>query len=164
VQCAISPCRTSRRHTAQKQVDEVTIYYPYHPQYKKNIRILHKKKHQGESHVVIEQPDGSYAFLPEWMTLPEAMQYSLVSTPLVSLTALHELQRFISHSFHPDDVLKLSGGKNEKKAKAKTPTNGIVSNTGHARAIIPSIEERNCCTIERVNSSSMETTKKRKSR
>ena len=117
------------RHTAQNQTETVRVYYPYHPQFEKEVRIIVQKKHQGEEHAVIEQPDNSYAFLPYWMLRPEAKQHSLVVTPCLPLTVLHDLQYFINSSFSSKtSLVKVSlGEKHEAKKPGKTRTIRIIS-------------------------------------
>ena len=69
---SFSRSRQTGYHTARGHVALVTVYYPYHPQFKNTLHVLYEKRFKGEDHIVVEQPDGSYAFLPKWMTLPEA--------------------------------------------------------------------------------------------
>jgi len=49
------------------------------------VRRLH---HGGSVHLVIEQPDGTRALLPAWMTEPWAAQLTIVEMPRLTLEAL----------------------------------------------------------------------------
>jgi hypothetical protein len=49
-------------------------------------------QHGGRSHFVIEQPDGTRALLPAWMTEPWAAQLPVVKLPRLTLEALFTLR------------------------------------------------------------------------
>ena len=40
-----------------------------------------RKRHGGEVHFVVRQPDGTLMLLPAWMTEPSAESYRLISDP-----------------------------------------------------------------------------------
>lgn len=56
------------------------------------VRRLH---HGGNVHFVIEQPDGTRALLPAWMTEPWAAQLTIIERPRLTLEALHALHSVI---------------------------------------------------------------------
>jgi hypothetical protein len=59
------------------------------------VRRLH---HGGSIHFVIEQPDGTRALLPAWMTEPWAAQLAIIERPRLTLEALHALRSRLSGS------------------------------------------------------------------
>jgi hypothetical protein len=49
-------------------------------------------QHGGSVHFVIEQPDGTRALLPAWMTEPLAAQFTIIEMPRLTLEALYALR------------------------------------------------------------------------
>jgi len=52
----------------------VLIQYPEHPCVGERGAVVRRLQHAGSFHFVIEQPDGTRALLPAWMTEPWAAQ------------------------------------------------------------------------------------------
>src|ERR1700752_3886185 len=94
--CHFPPWLVSRRrHTAQEQPFDVLIQYPQHPRAGERVVVVRRLHHGGNVHFVIEQPDGTRALLPAWMTEPWAAQLTIIERPRLTLEALHALRSAI---------------------------------------------------------------------
>ena len=71
---------------------DVLIQYPHHPRAGERVAVVRRLQHGGRSHFVIEQPDGTRALLPAWMTEPWAAQLPVVKLPRLTLEALFTLR------------------------------------------------------------------------
>src|SRR5436190_8996921 len=91
-----SSCPSRRRHTAQEQPFDVLIQYPQHPRAGERVVVVRRLYHGGSVHFVIEQPDGTRALLPAWMTDPWAGQFTIIETPRLTVEALHALRSAIN--------------------------------------------------------------------
>src|SRR5205823_5228883 len=60
---------------------DVLIQYPQHPRAGERVVVVRRLYHGGSVHFVIEQPDGTRALLPAWMTDPWAGQFTIIETP-----------------------------------------------------------------------------------
>ena len=85
-----------RRHTAQEQPFDILIQYPLHPRAGERVVVARRLQHGGSVHFVIEQPDGTRALLPAWMTEPWAAQFTIIEMPRLTLEALYALRSAIN--------------------------------------------------------------------
>jgi len=58
--------------------------------------VVRRLRHGGSVHFVIEQPDGTRALLPAWMTEPWAAQFTIIEMPRLTLEALYALRSAIN--------------------------------------------------------------------
>src|SRR6059058_940763 len=91
-----SPPSSRRRHTAQEQPFDVLIQYPQHPRAGERVVVVRQLHHGDSVHFVIEQPDGTRALLPVWMTEPWAAHLAIIEMPRLTLEALHALRSAIN--------------------------------------------------------------------
>src|SRR5271157_1018406 len=85
------PC-SKQRQTARQQSIEGQIYYPFHPRCGDTVLILRRYAYRGVELVVIPQPDGSVACIPEWMTEQPAAHFKFSAEPRFSLEILRSLR------------------------------------------------------------------------
>jgi len=79
-----------------------------------------------EVHYLVVLPDGTYTYLPSWMTQPRASMFSITKLPVVSLAALRRLKMIIDatvQNLH-DEQTPDHGGEN------------VPNNTGSSVGII----------------------------
>jgi hypothetical protein len=62
-----------RQHTARYQAWNATIHYPFHTRCGEQVGIVRRHSFHGVSMLVIQQPDGTLAQVPEWMTAPKSI-------------------------------------------------------------------------------------------
>jgi hypothetical protein len=84
--------RSVRRHPARYQRGEATIHYRFHPYAGRTMPVIGCKLHGPTTVVIVHQPDGVSAHVPEWMIHAEAAQLCLRSPPRLPLTCLRELR------------------------------------------------------------------------
>ena len=89
------PYRSIQRHTAQKPLFAVLIYYPHHPRAGERVFVVRTVHHAGVLHFVVDSVDGTRSLLPEWMTEPNAAKLPLVEAATLSLAALRALRAMI---------------------------------------------------------------------
>src|SRR6516165_9476372 len=65
---------SKQRQTARQQLIEVRITYPFQPRCGASVPVFRRFAYRGVDLVVIPQPDGSIACIPEWMTHKQAGQ------------------------------------------------------------------------------------------
>jgi Putative transposase len=75
---------TSQSHTAHK-LQEIHIYYKFHPLYRDQVNTIGHTKVRGEFHYLIELSDGSRIYIPSWMTHPESSQFQIRRIPRIKL-------------------------------------------------------------------------------
>ena len=81
-------------HTAREQLAElVCIHYPYHPRAGAEVEVLGRSQWGHDDFLIIRQPDGTRAHIPQWMTLASAASVSKPPLPRIPLMALHALRR-----------------------------------------------------------------------
>ena len=114
--------RARQSHSAREQrVELVRVNYPFHPRVGQEIEVLGRSMLGTDDFLIIRQPDGTRAHLPQWMTLPSAGDVPTHSPPRLLLSALRALRREL------DAVLSLStsnpphGGVDEAITPASTP-------------------------------------------
>ncbi len=90
-------CRSSGRHTTHKQAFTATIHYRYHPRYGEQVLIIGSKRHKEEKHLLLEERDGTKAYIPAWMTHPALAGVEAVDIPRIELTALENLRRLLDN-------------------------------------------------------------------
>ena len=83
---------SERRHTAREHLVEGRIHYRFHPRFGETVLIRRQLENRGVELVVILQPDGSFACIPEWMTQEAAAQYALSERPRFSVDILRSLR------------------------------------------------------------------------
>jgi hypothetical protein len=66
--------------------------YPFHPRYGETVFVQRRFAYRGIDLVVIQQPDGSVACIPEWMTHERAARFKLSAEPQFSLENLRSLR------------------------------------------------------------------------
>ena len=65
--------------------------YPFHPRCGETVLVQRRFAYRGVDLVVIPQPDGSTACIPEWMTHERAARFKLSTEPQFSLETLRSL-------------------------------------------------------------------------
>ena len=66
--------------------------YPFHPRCGETVLVQRRFAYRGVDLVVIPQPDGSVACIPEWMTHERAARCKLSGEPQFSLENLRSLR------------------------------------------------------------------------
>ena len=66
--------------------------YPFHPRYGETVFVQRRFAYRGVDLVVIPQPDGSVACIPEWTTHERAARFKLSAEPQFSLENLRSLR------------------------------------------------------------------------
>ena len=66
--------------------------YPFHPRYGETVLVQRRFAYRGVDLVVIPQPDGSIACIPEWMTSEQAARFKLSIEPCFSLEILRSMR------------------------------------------------------------------------
>ena len=85
--------RSKQRHSAREQLIElVRIHYPFHPRVGLEVEVLGRSRLGENDFLIIRQPDGTRAHLPQWMTLPSAACVAMHSPPHISSSALRALR------------------------------------------------------------------------
>src|SRR5215472_13084003 len=77
---------SKQRQTARQHLIEVRITYPFHPRSGESVPVFRRFAYRGVDLVVIPQPDGSIACIPEWMTHEQAAQIKLSAEPCFLLS------------------------------------------------------------------------------
>src|SRR5207248_6410968 len=90
---AICRCRSGQRHAARYQGQEAAIYYPFHPGFGSRVAVVRRHPFRGVTMLVVEQPDGTMALLPEWMTTPAAAAVEIRDAPRFLLSELLALRQ-----------------------------------------------------------------------
>ena len=68
------------------------ITYPFHPRCGESVPVFRRFAYRGVDLVVIPQPDGSVACIPEWMTHERAMHLELSAEPCFQLEILRSMR------------------------------------------------------------------------
>jgi len=74
----------------------VKIYYRFHPHTGRSVPLIGRNVYAGVAVVTVRQPDGTAAYIPEWMTYPEAERMSLRSPPRLPLSSLQDLKHVVA--------------------------------------------------------------------
>jgi hypothetical protein len=95
--------------------------YPFHPRYGETVLVQRRFAYRGVDLVVIPQPDGSVACIPEWMTHERAARFKLSTEPQFSLENLRSLRTEIDAllAFLPSDSKRGPDGREAKKHKSR---------------------------------------------
>src|SRR5258708_20313253 len=95
--------------------------YPFHPRYGETVLVQRRFAYRGVDLVVIPQPDGSVACIPEWMTHERAARFKLSAEPQFSLENLRSLRVEIDAllAFLPSDSKREPNGHEAKKHKSR---------------------------------------------
>lgn len=82
--------------------------------------LVKRHRHSDELYYVIEQPDGTLAHLPAWMTRCEAAELPDHSPPRLALAALHDLRRLLDQILSSSASQSLRGGDHAQGSTAAT--------------------------------------------
>ena len=69
-----------------------TVHYRFHPRAGEQVEVV--RRHE-RKYLVVRQPDGTLAYLPEWMTSPRAASFDVGEVPALAREALSELRGVI---------------------------------------------------------------------
>lgn len=81
-----------QRHTAHYQGRAVTIRYPFHPRCGEQVSVFRRHSFRGLTMLVVRQPDGTLAHVPEWMCAPTAAEAAIRDGARFPLEVLQELR------------------------------------------------------------------------
>src|SRR6266550_5654438 len=84
-----------QRHGARYQGQDATIYYPFHPHCGRRVAVVRRHSFRSVTMLVIEQPDGTMALVPEWMTRPAAAAVEIREAPRFPLAELRALRQVV---------------------------------------------------------------------
>jgi hypothetical protein len=122
---------SKQRQTARQQPIEVRITYPFHPRRGEMVPVFRRFAYHGVDLVVIPQPDGSVACIPEWMTHEQAAHIKLSSEPHFSLENLRSLRTeidavlvFLSSDSTKGRDAHAAKDRNNRKVAARTIRSG----------------------------------------
>src|ERR1700757_1608817 len=94
MQARFCQARSKQRHTAREQLAElIRIYYPFHPRAGFEVEVLGRSTLGAEDFLIVRQPDGTRAYLPQWMTLPSAGDVPTPSPARLPMSALLALRQ-----------------------------------------------------------------------
>ena len=95
------PCqwRAGRRHTDAYHGDLRTVHYRFHPRAGDQVEVVGGRGFRGQKYLVVRQPDGTLACLPEWMTSPHAASFEVCEVPILPASALSALRAVIDAFF-----------------------------------------------------------------
>jgi hypothetical protein len=93
---------TEWRHTAYKQPEEARITYRFNPRFGELVQIRQQFQRGGCKFVVLDQPDGSFASFPAWMTEPTASRFEIGDEPrfTTAYSALDSCRGRCAPGFH----------------------------------------------------------------
>jgi len=125
------PC-SKHRHTARQQQIEARIWYPFHPRCGEMVPVFRRFAYRGVDLVVIPQPDGSIAWIPEWMTEERASRFALTPEPQFSLENLRLLRATVDAllNFLPSDSTREKDGHEAPQSESRKPTSHSVRTGG----------------------------------
>jgi hypothetical protein len=83
--------------------------------------VARRLQHGGSVHFVIEQPDGTRALLPAWMTEPWAAQFTIIEMPRLTLEALHALRSVINGALLSSSSSSKMRGECDDGATSRPP-------------------------------------------
>ena len=119
--------RAEQRHKPHVEVrGEVTVHYRFHPLAGCRVARLGHRSCRGEPILVVAAPDGRRYHLPQWMTAPEAAQWTLRDVPRLSLTALCDVRGLVA-TFLDEPVLPT--GENDGLSTPLARATGPVRST-----------------------------------
>ena len=75
-----------------------TVHYRFHPRAGEEVEVV--RRHE-RKYLVVRQPDGTLAYLPEWMTSPRAASFEVREVPALPREALSALRAAIDAFFLP---------------------------------------------------------------
>ena len=106
--------------------------YPFHPRCGERVLVQRRFAYRGVDLVVIPQPDGSIACIPEWMTHERAARFKLATVPQFSLENLSMLRIEIDALLAclPSDSKREPDGYEAKQQKARKAAAGTVRSSG----------------------------------
>lgn len=132
--CGSSRFCSKLRQTARQQPIDARIWYPFHPRCGETVAVSKRFAYRGVDLVVIPQPDGSIACIPEWMTEERASLFALTPEPFFSLENLRSLRVAIDAllKFLPSDSERESDGHEAQQSKGRKPTSNAVRSGGSA--------------------------------
>lgn len=84
-----------RRYNTHK-VDIVIVYYPWHPLYQQEIKVITTKNRGGELYFKVRLNDSSCIEIPFWMTDKDwCQQFTFREAPYCCMQALIELKKLL---------------------------------------------------------------------
>ena len=116
-------CRSpsNQRHSAREQVAELAqIHYPYHPRAAQEVEVLSRSRLDVDDFLIIRQPDGTRAHVPQWMTCPAAEDVAMPAAARLSLTALRAMRREVDAVLCSPARTTSAEGVNEAKLSASS--------------------------------------------
>ena len=72
------------------------MHYRFHPLAGQRVTRLQRKSWRGNPQLVVTDAQGVRYHIPEWMTAPEASQWSVREVPRLSVEALTDLRELLS--------------------------------------------------------------------
>ncbi len=123
--------RTKQRHTAGYHLDEATVHYRFHPQTGTTIAVMGRVVFRDRTVLVVRQPDGTLAHLPEWMIRPEAARFNVRDGPRFPLRTLATL-RVVVDSILLTLTEAATGGSGDATTTASGTTGSV--RTGQSSA------------------------------
>jgi|SRR6516165_5256828 len=123
---------SKHRHTARQQPMEARIWYPFHPRCGEMVPVFRRFAYRGVDLVVIPQPDGSIAWIPEWMTEERASRFALTPAPQFSLENLRLLRATVDAllNFLPSDSTREKDGHEAPQSESRKSTSHSVRTGG----------------------------------
>src|SRR5512145_2525440 len=102
--------------------------YPFHPRCGEMVPVFRRFAYRDVDLVVIPQPDGSVACIPEWMTHEQAAHFKLSAEPVFPLEVLRSLRAEIDAllAFLPSESTREQDGHDAKGRKSRQPAAGTV--------------------------------------
>ncbi len=108
--------------------------YPFHPRCGETVLIQRRYTYRGIDLVVIPQPDGSVACMPEWMTNESSARFTICAEPNFSLEILRSLRAEIDAllAFLPSDSNTEKDGHDAQHRQSRIRSRGY--STARSRA------------------------------
>jgi hypothetical protein len=105
---------------------EVRITYPFHPRCGESVPVFRRFAYRGVDLVVIPQPDGSIACIPEWMTHEQATHLTLSAEPCFQLEILRTMRAEVDAllAFLPSESPREKNA-HETQSRKSRPAKGL---------------------------------------
>jgi hypothetical protein len=141
--CGNMSAPASQGHIAQYQGQDATIYYPFHPCCGCRVAVVRRHPIRGVTMLVVEQPDGTMAMVPEWMTTPAAAAVRFAEAPRLPLSELRALRELVTTGLSllsdrgNGGGYGISGSPRTAGAVSESGTNKVTAARGDAAATAP---------------------------
>ena len=108
------------------------------------VPVFRRFAYRGVDLVVIPQPDGSVACIPEWMTHEQAAHFKLSAEPRFPLEILRSLRAEIDAllAFLPSESTREKDGHDAKGRKSRNPQPGLFDQDEPSVALTPAQRAR----------------------